>query len=297
MSEFIYRIDEYRGGLMIVFNSVKPGDFGIIGDPIEHSLSPKFQQPALDYWWESTGRPHSTVPTYHRFHIKANELLAAMGDLRALELQGFNVTLPHKESMLELVNSLDESAARMGAVNTVLHQKGRWVGYNTDGYGFLAALKEMECDPRPARVLVLGLGGTGNVIIRTLLGIGVSELLYWNRSPEKTITTEDKRLRRLTGFDELVKESPTVDLIVNCTSVGLKEGDGLPAPGLTFRSGQSVFDVIYNRETEFLRQARAAGACVSNGLSMLLYQGAKSFEIWTGTKAPLDLMKKSLELS
>jgi shikimate dehydrogenase len=282
---------------MVVFNSVKPGDFGIIGDPVAHSLSPKFQQPALDEWWESLGRPRSSAPTYHRFQISPPELMAAMTDLRSFELQGFNVTLPHKESMLELVNSLDESAARLGAVNTVLHQKGRWIGYNTDGYGFLAALKEMSCNPSTGRVLVLGLGGTGSVIIRTLLSIGVGELLYWNRSPEKVLTTEDQRLRRLNTFDDLQKESPNVDLIVNCTAVGLNEGDGLPAPGLTFRAGQSVFDVIYNRETEFLRQARAAGACAAGGTAMLLYQGAKSFEIWTGTKAPLELMKKSLELS
>jgi shikimate dehydrogenase len=282
--------------MMVVFNSVKPGDFGIIGDPVAHSLSPKFQQPAINQWWEESGRPRSSIPTYHRFQIPAAEMVSAMAELRALELQGFNVTLPHKETMLELVNSLDESAARMGAVNTVLHQKGRWVGYNTDGFGFLAALKEMECDPRTGRVLVLGLGGTGSVIIRTLLSIGVNELLYWNRSPDKVLATEDGRLRRLNTLDELVRESPNVDLIVNCTAVGLNQGDGLPAPGLTFRAGQSVFDVIYNRETEFLRPARAAGACASGGLAMLLYQGAKSFEILTGAKAPLELMRKSLEL-
>ena len=281
----------------MVFNSVKPGDFGIIGDPVAHSLSPKMQQPALRWWWEQLGRPASSAPTYHRFQIPKAELARALNDLRPMELHGFNVTLPHKEGMLEMVNSLDESAARVGAVNTVLHQKGRWIGYNTDGYGFLAALKEMQCNPKGRRVLVLGLGGTGTVVIRTLLGIGVSDLLYWNRSPEKTLDTEDPRLRRLEGATEIARESPEVDLIVNCTSVGLREGEGLPAPGLNFRKDQSVFDVVYNRQTEFLRQARAAGADVADGMAMLLHQGAKSFEIWTGAKAPLDLMRKSLEMS
>ena len=279
-------------------DEAKSGDFGIIGDPVAHSLSPVFQTPALGRWWTLAGRRSADAPVYRLFHVAPIDLPEAVSELHR-KLAGWNVTVPHKTAVVELMDRVDSFAHETGAVNTVKVEQGALVGYNTDGLGFARALDE-DMDVRPQTAVVLGAGGTGQVIVHQLLALEVERIYWWNRTPDRlapllaALPDERKAVRPVTDPRALKAACAEAGLIVNATSVGLKAGDGPPAPGLEFRRGAAAFDVIYHRETAFLKQARRSGAIVCGGLPMLLYQGAAAFEIWTGEKAPVGLMKQAL---
>lgn len=278
------------------FVHVKPGDAGIIGNPIEHSLSPQFQKPALREWWTRAGKPAASAPDFHRFLVQVDELESALELVRNRMMIGINVTIPFKRAVCARLDWVDEFAKEVASVNTIKREDNRLLGYNTDGDGFETALKnDLKFSPEGKSALVLGLGGTGVVIIHKLLRMGFEKVFYWNRSAGKLLVGAEKnaRLKRLSDAEAGVASS-NVDLVVNATSVGLKPADGMPLSSLTFQRGQFVVDVIYNRDTEFLKRARSCGANVSGGLGMLLYQGAKAFEIWTGFPAPLQIMRKGL---
>jgi shikimate dehydrogenase len=279
--------------------SSRPGDFGIIGDPVDHSLSPAMQGPALDRWWRLSGQPAATAPAYRMFHVPPAEVPDALEEIRRRKLMGVNVTVPHKTAVVPRLDRLDSFAKGVGAVNTIKLEVDELAGFNTDGVGFARTLsQDMKLKPKVA--LVLGAGGTAQVIVHQLLALDVEKIYWWNRTVERLRPLLKSLVRK--GSDvETVADAGSVreacaasDLVVNATTVGLKEGDGLPADDLEFRAGLSAFDVIYNHETAFLSQARAAGALVCGGLPMLLHQGAAAFEIWTGETAPVDLMKDSL---
>jgi shikimate dehydrogenase len=243
------------------FRFVKPGDAGIIGNPIEHSLSPKMQIPALKAWWTESGRPQDSAPTYHRFLVEVDELEKALELVLNRHLIGVNVTIPFKRAVVPRLNSVDSFAATVSSVNTIKREGGQLLGFNTDGDGFEMALKnDLGFSPSGKSVLVLGLGGTGIVLINQLLNMDIGKIFYWNRNLNKTLGAEksDSRLALLSE-KEVAETSAQVDLIVNATSVGMKEKDGLPVPKMHFREGQFVYDVIYNRETALIKQAREVG--------------------------------------
>ncbi len=280
------------------FASVKPGDVGIIGDPVEHSLSPAMQGPALKAWWESIGGKEKDAPRYHLIQVKTGEIGRALELVKERRMRGVNVTVPHKEAVIGFLNGLVGFAGVAKSVNTVRNLNGQLLGYNTDADGFLEALEdEFHFHSAGCGVVVLGLGGTGSVLIRKLLEGGARRVFFWNRSVEKSLDAggDAARVQRLLSVDEVNGRMAETDLVINATSVGLKGEDGLPLEGIKFRKGQFVYDVVYHRETEFLRQAKKAGAKTAGGLGMLLHQGAKAFEIWTGASAPLDLMRKGLK--
>lgn len=280
------------------FASARPGDVGIIGDPVEHSLSPAMHAPALEAWWKSLGGAEASAPRYHLFHVKQENLAEALEQVRSRGLRGVNITVPHKEPVCAHLNGLIGFAGSARSVNTVANRGGQLLGYNTDAEGFVRALKEdFGLHPNGRTALVLGAGGTGAVLIRKLLDEGARRVFYWNRSAGRGVDGGDAadRLRRLSAVEEINGEMDGIDLVVNATSVGLKKGDPLPIEGLRFRKEQFVYDVVYHRETELLGAARKAQAKTAGGLSMLLYQGALAFEIWTGAAAPLELMRKGLK--
>jgi shikimate dehydrogenase len=164
---------------------------------------------------------------------------------------------------------------------------------------YMTTKQQLNFDPRGKTALVLGAGGTGKVLTHQLILSGIRRIYLWNRTPEKAvklILAMDKKLdiHLVQTRDEMILAQSAADLVVNATTIGLKEGDGLPAPGLQFSSNRVYFDVVYHRETQFLKEAKDAGASRANGLCMLLYQGARSFEIWTKSKAPIKTMKKAL---
>lgn len=255
--------------------------YGVIGYPVRHSLSPVFQNAAFSH----LGLNAVYVP----FEIHPDHLREALSGLRLAGVKGLNVTVPHKEAVLELVDRLDPDAERIGAVNTLRFTEEGTEGYNTDWIGFLKALKELE-DPEGKRVLVLGAGGASKAVVYALVKAG-AEVFIWNRTPEKA-----KRLAETFGVqtvsspEEGVREA---DIIVNTTSVGLKEEDPHLFDYSLLSEGQAVVDLIY-RETPLIKSARERGCKTQNGFPMLVYQGAESFRIWTGCEPPLKVMKRSL---
>lgn len=268
------------------FSKAKKGDLGVIGDPIGHSLSPVMHNAML--------KRRNSPAVYHRFRVRPSELGKALALARKIGLGGLNVTLPHKERALQYLDRVDPFARSVGAVNTIVIGSRGLTGFNTDGVGFEKSLRhDLGFQPRRARVLVLGAGGTGQVIVRQLERMKVRKIEWWNRSGRK-IRGRGPRIKNVSFYPELNKMSLRADLIVNATSVGLKNTDGLPAPGVEFKKGQYVFDVVYHRTTAFMRKAKSRGAHVTGGLGMLVYQGAKAFEILTGLKSDPALMRRAL---
>lgn len=280
------------------FINVKPGDLGIIGDPVAHSLSPIIQNAAFHTWGGVFREDGRRPPEYHVFHVPAVELKDVMAMMQKTKMRGLNVTIPHKVAACAFMDKLDPLAEKVGALNTILSSDEGLVGYNTDGDGFAQALHyDLEFGAERKNALVMGAGGTARVIVQKLFDIGIERVFLWNRTADKAA----ELAKQLTGPLSLVKDndlkdvSNGADLIVNATSVGLKENDGLPSKDLSFHMGQCVFDVIYNRDTELLLEARAAGARVLGGAKMLVYQGARVFEIWTAAPAPVEIMHVALE--
>ncbi len=245
---------------------------------------------------------------YLAFEVHPDHLRAAIEGARRMGFAGLNLTVPHKRLALELVDALDKSARKWGAVNTIRFEsagvegrtKIRAVGFNTDADAIVAALREdLKLELRGTRVLLLGAGGAGRTAALKLAAEKVAELFLVNRTQSKarTVAAEIKRQfpsQRVTvGYPE-----SEVDLLMNATSLGLKPDDPLPLSRKQFslERVRAVYDMIYRpAETALLEAARKAGCRTANGLGMLLYQGARAFEIWTGKAAPLDVMRRALE--
>lgn len=283
------------------FKLTRPGDFGVMGDPIQHSRSPIMQNAALKFWWESQKDTRDgSAPKYHSFHVKKEELRTAFELAKKFQLKGLNITIPHKQAAVDIVNRIDEFSQETQSVNTVLFQDFEVKGYNTDGFGFEMALKnDLLFDPMGKTAFVLGAGSTGKIILKQLALLGIKTIFLWNRTSDRSalIVKELKKnleILLVEGKEDIQRALSSSDLVVNATSVGLRENDPWPLADLNFSSNQDYFDVIYHRETAFIRDAKKSGAKTASGLGMLLYQGARSFEIWTQSPAPLKIMKKAL---
>jgi len=290
--------------LLNQFKKTKPGDLGIFGDPIEHSLSPAMHNAAFQTWEKVLKNRAEPVPHYHRIHVLPHQLKEAVALLKKFKFRGVNVTIPHKVAACELVDKLGPLAKKVGAINTVVNDDGKLKGFNTDGYGFLFSLKtDLSFFPEGKRILLLGAGGAGRVIAFQLVEEKAEKIFWFDSEPEKLESLLRESGKSLPGAEQLFtsdgaeKIAGAVDLVINATPVGLKEGDGLPLDNLKFGRGQFVYDVIYNRTTRFMQEAKAAGAIVAGGLGMLVYQGAMSFNLWTGQPAPIEVMRLALSNS
>jgi len=267
---------------------------GIIGYPIEHTLSPSFQNAAFQH----AGLDWVYIP----FKVPPGRLATCFAGLAAAGCRGLNVTMPHKQEVFTLVDEVDESAALIKAVNAVEFKDGRSIGHNTDGQGFLRSLKsEAAFDAAGKSVLIVGAGGAAKSIAMALAGAGAAKIKILNRTVEKAEIIVGLIRSRYAGcvvsIGEIDKpvEARQCDLIVNATSVGMAANPGLPLAPDLIRSGQIVYDVIYwPAETEFLRLAKTRGAAAVNGTGMLLHQGAAAFTIWTGLAAPIAEMAAAL---
>lgn len=271
---------------------------GIIGCPIRHSISPIFQQAALDYY--------GIDAIYEAWEVEPPSLPKYIRQLRSPNTWGINVTVPHKEAVIPLLDGVDDFASAAGAVNTIINEDGNLVGHNTDGVGFLKALEDNgHFQPQGRKVLVLGAGGSAKAVALALSSCGVTEVAIANRTLERAtrlaeiISTHGTEVDAMSLTDStgtLVRKAGESDLIVNCTTLGMKYG--LDEHSSPMRSEQIpatalVFDLVYNPiETPLLREAKRAGAATLGGLAMLVYQGAASFEMWTGKKAPVEIMLK-----
>jgi shikimate dehydrogenase len=264
----------------------------VYGFPIRHSASPAMHNAAfakLGLDWR-----------YLAFEVDPKNLRAAIEGARVMGFAGLNLTVPHKLLAVEMVDELDASAKCWGAVNTIKFENGRAIGFNTDADAIVAALREdLKIKLRGASVLLLGAGGAGRTAALKLASEKVAELFLVNRTRSKAekIAREIKkrfpRIKISVGYP-----GTNVDLILNATSLGLKSDDASPLDTKQFslKRARAVFDMIYRpAETKLLKAAKKSGCKTSNGLGMLLYQGAKAFEIWTGKPAPLDVMRRALE--
>lgn len=260
--------------------------FGIFGDPITHSLSPAMQNAALRSLGEDA--------CYHAFRVAEEDLEDALLGAAAMGFCGLNLTIPLKEKALELdFLQLDPLARAIGAVNTVSFGPKSLTGYNTDGWGALLALQDAGVKIRGKSVLIIGAGGAARAIAYTLEQEG-AEISIANRSLKRAEELAASVGAEGFSLHDLERLVPQADIIINCTSVGMRAGDARLLEGGLLQSHQAVFDIVYNRETELLQDARAAGAVAVDGVMMLVYQGAKALEIWTGKKAPVDVMERAV---
>jgi shikimate dehydrogenase len=278
---------------MNIFGKTKV--FALIGDPVEHTMSPAMHNTAF----EEQGLDCIYLP----FHVKAHELAEAVSGLRALNVRGFNVTIPHKVSIIPMLDEVDPIAGKIGAVNTVVNDDGKLTGYNTDSSGFLRALLEQGIEPAGKNIVILGAGGASRAI-SYILSDNDARLTVLNRRQELDWAFElagrinrdlGKEIRVLELTVENLSDALTKsDILVNATSVGMTPDDNSsPVPAGLLKSGLTVFDIVYNPvRTRLLTEAAASGARTVGGVDMLAWQGALAFEKWTGRSAPIDLMRR-----
>jgi len=268
--------------------------YGVIGDPIEHSLSPAMHNAAFNHL--------KLDCVFLAFRVKAAELEDAVRGMRGLGIHGLNVTMPHKDAVTKYLDEVDATVKFLGSVNTILNDDGRLLGFNTDGVGALRALRDNGVDLNGKKLLLLGAGGAAKAIAYALAK-EVEELYILNRASEKAKDLAEalsRALGRKVVGDAL---SPSAvqrnlrdaDVLINATSAGMHPNinQSLVAPQW-LKPDLTVMDIVYNPlETKLAKDAKAAGARVVSGVEMLLYQGAASFEIWTGLSAPIEVMRRA----
>jgi len=269
---------------------------GLIGHPVNHSLSPVFQNAALnalklDY-------------VYLAFDISADNLINAVCTLRTWRLKGINVTVPHKEKIIQWLDRLDDTALLLGAVNVVVLNDEELVGYNTDGIGFTKALDFNQVDLNGKNIALLGAGGAARAVLSVLIERGIHKVTVYNRSLERSLqfqkwvknsfTTEaeiDSWESFINGQSSFLNQ---VDVLINATRLGLNR-EFIEVPWNNVENSEWIIDVVYHREeTPLVREARKKGKKAFDGKIMLLYQGAESFRLFTGHEAPIEVMERAL---
>ena len=278
---------------------------GLIGYPIKHSISPFFQQAALDYYQLDI--------CYKAWETDPAQLQNVVNSLREPQNIGANVTVPYKEAVLPLLDEIDDLAGSIGAVNTIVKKNDRLLGFNTDAYGFIEVLdKEGQFDPEGKQVFILGAGGVARAVCFALVQRKVASLAITDGIFERANLLVENLISDTKGTPPSSKDSkPDIyafqwenlrspetlincALIVHCTTIGMKDSPQEGQSPLSFEvipKKVLVYDVVYNPWlTPLLRIAQEAGANILGGLPMLVYQGAASFKLWTGREAPVDIM-------
>lgn len=265
--------------------------FAVIGDPIAQSKSPLMMEAAF----QALGYAGS----YEKVHVRAVELGETIQRFRKEHYRGWNVTIPHKVDVMAYLDEIDADALHLGAVNTVVNEGGRLIGYNTDGIGYVRSLlEETGFAPAGKKILFVGAGGAARGVIYAMLKQQPADVAIVNR----TVAKAEELAASLTAFGPIraIAEAnigdTAWDLIVNTTSVGMyPDVDATPLDATFFTPNMVVSDLIYNpKETLFLQQARLAGARTHNGLGMFIYQGAYALEYWTGLAAPTTVMRDAV---
>jgi len=265
--------------------------FAVIGDPIDHSLSPNIHSAAF--------RELNLDCSYIAYRIPKGELKEGIEGLKKIKIDGFNITIPHKVDMMKYLDKTDESCSLIGAVNTVSNKDGVLKGYNTDMDGFLEPFKKKKLNIENAKVLLLGAGGAARAIVAGFAKEKAKRITIANRTLEKAVMLSE--FAKKIGLDanpikiEDVKESAKdYDIIVNATSIGLKnEPSPISLNGIDEKT--IIYDIVYMpMNTDFLKNAKEKNAIIIYGYEMLLGQAVRAFEIWHGMEAPYNAMKKAL---
>jgi shikimate dehydrogenase len=275
--------------------------YAVLGHPIGHTLSPVMHNAAF--------RALSMDAVYLAFDVHPDRLIGVLGAMRDMGFGGVNLTVPLKEVAFRGIEALDDSAKRLGAVNTVQFLPGGGMrGHNTDGYGFLRSFQEaFGCGVGGRSVFILGCGGAGRALAITCAAEGSGSLFLTDMDQGRpaAVAAEIRQLS-LPATPVPVPSDPlrwmetagSCDIVIQATPVGMKTADKPLLPAKAFRPGQMVFDLVYMYPTTtIMREAAAAGARTANGLGMLLHQGARAFTIWTGRPAAVEPMRKALESS
>jgi len=282
-----------------------PDFIGLIGYPVKHSISPYFQQAALDYY-------HLDIH-YQLWETSPEKLKSTVAELKKPQNLGANVTTPYKETVLPLLDEVDEQASLIRAVNTIARKGDKLLGFNTDADGFITALRsEGKFSPEGVEAVILGAGGAARAVCFSLVQNKVSSLTIMDGILDKSKALAEHTNRYVTRAGlktriavlpwQSVNSADTFErcrLIVHCTTIGMKyspqQGQS-PLSGDVIPEGILVYDLVFNpRVTPLLQLAQKAGADILGGLPMLVYQGAASFELWTGRKAPVDIMFNKAE--
>ena len=264
----------------------------IIGDPINHSLSPAMQNAAFN----ALGLNCAFIA----FRVRATELKESIESLRSINISGFNVTVPHKVDVMKYLDELDSTAKKAAAVNTVNNIEGIFKGYNTDIHGFIEPLHRRHVDFGGMQVLLIGAGGAARAILVALSQEeGIAKVVIANRRDERAIWLANMGLNlglkcETIQLDNIQEVSANSDLIVNSTMLGMNNEPSI-IDSDHIKKGSIVYDIVYRPVvTDLIENAKYAQATVVYGYEMLVEQGAKAFEIWTGIPAPREAMKKSL---
>lgn len=259
----------------------------VLGDPVRHSLSPVIHNAAfgaLGLDW-----------TFVALEVTAAGLADAVRGVRALGLAGLSVTMPHKESIVGLLDEVVGDAALLGAVNCVRSSGGRLIGHNTDGVGFVEGLRsDTGRDPAGMRGVVLGTGGAARAVALALAGHGAVDVALLGRDPSRTAMVAERLggvIRAGTPVD-----LAAADLVVNASPVGMEAHPGTPVDPAGLDGGTVVVDLVYHPiETELVRDCRSRGIVAANGVAMLVHQAAAAFELWTGAAAPLEAIRSAVD--
>lgn len=267
---------------------------GLLGWPVEHSLSPTMHNTAfkaLDLNWRYLPLP-----------VAPGRVKEALAGLLALNFRGVNVTVPHKQAVIPHLDQISPAAQVIGAVNTIVIKDGHLLGHNTDGEGFLAAVREAGFDPAGKRALVLGAGGAARAVVYTLAQSGCAMSIHNRTAARAQSLAREMQALKLAAVEPVSQletlDLNRIDLLVNTTPVGMwPQVQACPWPRmLSLPAHWTVYDLVYNpRETRLLKQAKAAGARPVDGLGMLVWQGALAFKLWTGRDAPAGIMRAALD--
>lgn len=264
---------------------------GLLGYPVEHSLSPAMHNAAFEYL--------NLDYCYVTFPVRPEMLKDAINGVRALSLIGVNVTVPHKENVIPFLDEVSEEALFIGAVNTIKNDNGKLIGYNTDGKGFMQSLSEAGISIRDKKLLVVGAGGASRAIGYYLCK-EASYLYLYDVDDNKAVLLK-RHLNKIKGNVSLADSNSVsdkdffseIDVIINATPLGLKPDDPMPVDASVINKNNIICDLIY-KETPLLREASKIGCKTIDGLGMLLWQGVFAFEIWTDIRPPVEIMKKAL---
>jgi shikimate dehydrogenase len=265
--------------------------YGVIGDPIAHSMSPAMHNAAF--------KDAGIQASYGRLHVSPGELPDAIKGIRALGLRGINVTVPHKTAVIPLLDEVNPLASSIGAVNTIVNRKGKLIGYNTDGLGYVEGLKKvLKGELSSKAILIIGAGGAAKAIYYTLASLGVRKIDLTNRSEQKAIDMIESCSFGVESHYCTLPEAglnlQQYDVVIQTTSIGMfPKVEESPLIIGALKTGAVFSDIIYNPlQTSFLKQAQQNGAIIQNGMDMFIYQGALAFQKWTGITPNTELMKK-----
>jgi len=265
--------------------------FAVIGDPIEHSLSPTIHNAAY--------RELDIECTYIAYRIPKGELAMGIESLKKIKIAGFNVTIPHKIEMMKYLDDVDENCKKIGAVNTVLNDDGILRGFNTDMDGFLEPIKSKEIEIKNSKILMLGAGGAARAIIAGFQKENAKKITIVNRTKSKGnelaefsnrlgLSSVSKSIEDMNDFES------EFDIIVNASSLGLKNEVNI-IPNKLFNEKTTVYDIVYKPiKTDLINIAKEKKCKIVFGYEMLLGQAIRSFEIWLDKQAPYDAMKRSI---